>query len=163
MLRINDRVLCEKWMKENKPEMYEFRKKLYEREIPVKFTRGTVLLYRHDVFHRGTPVKLNKFRIAHNLVYRRSDADWICTWNKGFARSMYGDGQRFITEEIIGKSSPDQRCVLGFPAPGHRYWNHITLNAVCARYEVFGFDKKPYEEAIKERDENSTNNLISNV
>ena len=31
-------------MKENRPEMYEFRKKLYEREIPVKFTRGTVLL-----------------------------------------------------------------------------------------------------------------------
>ncbi len=139
-------------MKENKPEMYEFRKKLYEREIPVKFTRGTVLLYRHDVFHRGTPVKPQKFRIVQNLIYRKSDAEWITNWNQGFARCMYGNGQKFITETIIGKSSPEQRCVLGFPAPDHRYWNRVTLNAVCARYEMFGFDKKPYEDVINERE-----------
>ena len=147
---INDRNACEKWMQTNKPEMYEFRKKLYEREVPVKFRPGSVLLYRHDVFHRGTPVKPNQYRIVQNLVYRRSDAEWITTWNQGFARSMYGDGQKFITEIIIGKSTPDQRCVLGFPAPGHRYWNRITLDAVCARYDVFGFDKTPYEKALVE-------------
>jgi hypothetical protein len=149
-------------MKENKPEMYEFRKKLYEREIPVKFTRGTVLLYRHDVFHRGTPVKPKQFRIAQNLVYRRSDVEWINTWNQGFARSMYGwrgDGKTFMTENIIAKSSPEQRCVLGFPAPEHLYWNHITLNAVCARYDIFGFDKTPYEEAIAKREKEQLKNV----
>jgi len=135
-------------MKDNKPEMYEFRKKLYEREMLVKFTRGTVLLYRHDVFHRGTPVNTNKYRIVQNLVYRRSDVVWITTWSQGFARSMYGDGKRFVPESIIGKSTPEQRCVLGFPAPGHRYWNQVTLDAVCARYELFGFDKTPYEVAL---------------
>ncbi len=146
--RINDREICEKWMKENKPEMYEFRKGLYKREVPVKFTRGTILLYRHDVFHRGTPVKLDKFRIVQNLIYRKSNADWITNWNQGFAKKMYGDGKAFVPESIIGKSSPEQRCVLGFPAPGHAYWTRSTLNAVCARYDIFGFDKRPYEEAI---------------
>jgi hypothetical protein len=48
-------------MQENRPDMYEFRKKLYEREMMAKFSRGTVLLYRHDVFHRGTPVKAKKY------------------------------------------------------------------------------------------------------
>ena len=135
-------------MEKYRPDFYEFRKKLYEREIPVKFSKGTVLLYRHDIFHRGTAVKPNKSRLVQNLVYRRSDVEWITTWNQGFARSMYGDGEKFKMEEIIGKSNPDQRCVLGFPAPGHRYWNQVTLNAVCARYNIFGFDKTPYEEAL---------------
>ena len=137
-------------MQANRPEMYEFRQKLYAREVPAKFRRGTVLLYRHDVFHRGTPVKPGQMRIVQNLVFRRADVEWITTWNQGFARSMYGDGTRFPIESIIATSTPDQRCVLGFPAPGHRYWNRETLNAVCARYDVFGFDKTPYEQALAE-------------
>ena len=141
----NDRDSCESWMKENRPDMFEFRRRLYEREIPVKFKRGTVLLYRHDVFHRGTPIKPNTFRIVQNLVFRRHDADWITTWNHGFARSMYGDGQRFTIEHVIGESTPEQRAVLGFPMPGHSYWNRVTLTAVEARYKIFGFDKTPYE------------------
>ena len=68
---------------------------------------------------------------------------------------MYGDGEKFPIETIIAKSSPEQRCVLGFPAPDHPYWNPITLNAVCARYEIFGFDKTPYENAIIEKQKNN--------
>ena len=56
--------------------MYEFRKKLYDREVLVKYSKGTVLLYRHDVFHRGTPVNANQKRLVQNLVYRRSEATW---------------------------------------------------------------------------------------
>jgi hypothetical protein len=136
-------------MKENRPDYYEFRKKLYEREVPVKFKKGTVLLYRHDVFHRGTPIKPGQFRVVQNLVYRKKECEWVHTWNAGFARKMYYSCDRFISEPIIGKASVDQRCVLGFPEPGHSYWNAITLKATVARYEAFGFDKTPYEQALK--------------
>ena len=37
-----------------------------------------------------------------------------------------------------------QRNILGFPKPGHKYWNQKTLEAVTKRYGPFGFDPKPY-------------------
>ena len=53
---INDRKSCEEYFKEKDPEMYEFRQKLYEREVQAQFKPGTILLYRHDVWHRGSPI-----------------------------------------------------------------------------------------------------------
>jgi hypothetical protein len=61
---------------------------------------------------------------------------------------MYGDGEKFPIETIIAESSPEQRAVLGFPMPGHKYWTRVTLNAVLARYKVFGFDPSPYEKML---------------
>lgn len=147
---MNDRNIAEEWFKNNRPDFYELRKKLYEREMQVKFRPGTVLLYRQDVFHRGTPLKPNKYRVVQNLVYRKKEAEWIPSWNKGFTKALYGWNKfnRFFAEEIIAKSSVDQRCVLGFPEPGHSYWNPVTIEAVAARYSMFGFDKTPYEEAL---------------
>ena len=46
-------------MKEHYPHFYEFRQQLYERECKVKFKKGTVLLYRHDLWHRGTGIAIN--------------------------------------------------------------------------------------------------------
>ena len=34
----------------------------------------------------------------------------------------------------IQRTTPAQRAVLGFPPPGHPYWNEQTLEAVAARY-----------------------------
>lgn len=144
----NDKDAAEAWMKVNRPEYFKMRQELYNRELRVKFKPGTVLLYRHDVYHRGTPVFPGKTRIVQNLAFRRSDAEWITCWNKGFARFMYGTGEKFTMEHIIGKCTVEQRTVLGFPAPGHRYWNAITLDAVNQRYQPYGFDRTPYEEAF---------------
>jgi hypothetical protein len=38
----------------------------------------------------------------------------------------------------------NQRAVLGFPQPGSPYWCEETLQAVEARYGMFGFDITPY-------------------
>jgi hypothetical protein len=38
------------------PELSDFRASLYEREVAVGYQPGTVLLYRHDLWHRGTPL-----------------------------------------------------------------------------------------------------------
>ena len=53
-----------------------------------------------------------------------------CTpWSSGLARALYGCGEAILTRASIA-----QRCVLGFPAPGHPYWNPDTIKAVKARY-----------------------------
>lgn len=38
------------------PEVTALRSKLYEREVWGRYRRGDVLLYRHDCWHRGTPI-----------------------------------------------------------------------------------------------------------
>ena len=34
---------------------------------------------------------------------------------------------------------------MGFPKPGHKYWNNMTIDAVNKRYQSFGFDITPYK------------------
>lgn len=53
---INDRESAESYLADTRPELAEFRRQLYEREHLVDFRPGTVLLYRHDTWHRGTPL-----------------------------------------------------------------------------------------------------------
>jgi hypothetical protein len=71
------------------PEIAAFRSKLYDREQRTSFKPGTVLFYRLDTWHRGTPVKEGKQRIVHNLVFKKCGCDWINSWNTGAARYMY--------------------------------------------------------------------------
>ena len=39
--------------------------------------------------------------------------------------------------------------LLGFPKPGHIYWNQETLAAVEKRYGPLGFDITPYKKNWK--------------
>eukprot|EP01124_Arcella_intermedia_P014665 TRINITY_DN2120_c0_g1_i1.p1 TRINITY_DN2120_c0_g1~~TRINITY_DN2120_c0_g1_i1.p1 ORF type:complete len:343 (+),score=83.89 TRINITY_DN2120_c0_g1_i1:109-1137(+) len=137
---INDKTKTEEYMKEHRPEFYEMRKGLYEREMKVNYDVGTVLLYRHDVWHRGTPVNENKLRIVMNLGFRRKECTWITTWNQGWARKMYYG----FVEQVIADASLLQRSILGFPAVGDPYWTNETIKAVAARYSPYGFDPSPY-------------------
>ncbi len=60
----------------------------------------------------------------------------------GWAWKMYRRGM--VLERLIARASVDQRCVLGFPAPGHAYWTPDTIEAVGARYGPLGMDMAPY-------------------
>ncbi len=51
-------------------------------------------------------------------------------------------------ERLIAQASVDQRCVLGFPAPGHAYWTTETIAAVGARFGPLGMDMRPYHSAL---------------
>lgn len=144
---INDRASAEEYLSEHAPDVAAWRREhLYPREKFARFSPGSVLLYRHDTWHRGTPLLSGAMRIAHNLTFRRADAEWISSLHPGWAWAMYLRDQRM--ERLIGTASVAQRCVLGFPAPGHRYWTPQTLAAVTARYLAFGFDPAPYASAI---------------
>ena len=118
---------------------------LYRRERRLRFRVGTLLLYRHDTWHRGTPLRLGTRRLAQNLTFRRAASEWISVLQPGWAWAMYGRDQRM--ERLLAGASVEQRCVLGFPAPGHAYWTPETLDAVEARYGPLGMDLGPYRAA----------------
>lgn len=145
---INDRQTAEEWLSVHNSEAFEFREQIYEREVRARFQPGTVLIYRHDLWHRGTSLKEGSIRLVINLSYRRADCDWFQHWNTGWARHMYSPEQTL--EKFIANASVDQRNVLGFPKPGHSYWNKKTLDLVRKRYQHLGFDATPYEQAISE-------------
>ena len=146
---INDKTSAESWLKEHHPEIAEFRERLYAREKQAHFKPGTVLVYRHDVWHRGTPLKQGAdiTRLVVNLSFRRADAAWFNMWNRGWAYSM--SSQEQTAEKLVARSSVAQRTVLGFPAPGHPYWTPATLRLVTRRYQHLGFDPAPYALALQ--------------
>jgi len=136
----NDRETVENWFAQNDLPAYKLRESLYQREQIVNFSPGTILFYRHDIWHRGTPVAAGKLRRVHNLAWRRADARGWCNWNEGWSRqSYYG-----VVESIIGRSTPLQRSLLDIPLPGDAYWTERRISNIQARFEYYGFDAEPY-------------------
>lgn len=143
---INSRDHAESYFAEQRPALAAWRQSLYERERWTRFRPGTIVFYRHDTWHRGTPLTPGTRRLAHNITYRRAECEWISTLHVGWAWQMYRNDK--YLERLIAQASLDQRAVLGFPQPGNAYWCDETIAAVQARYGVFGFDPLPYQEAL---------------
>ena len=118
----NDRYEAEALVCRLEPRIGAFRSTLYNREVAVPYRRGTVLFYRHDLWHRGTPTY--DTRRVHSLGYVKAGAPgWTC-WNPGFARkSYYG-----VVEDLIRRWTPDQRTLLNIPV-------HLT-HIVEKRYKT---------------------------
>ena len=143
----NDRVSAEAYLEREAPEIAGWRARhLYPRELRLGFQVGTVLFYRHDTWHRGTPLRPGARRLAQNLTFRKSESEWVSTLQAGWAWAMYRPSR--VMEQLIARASVDQRCALGFPAPGHAYWTAETLAAVAARYGPLGIDLSAYEKAL---------------
>ena len=65
-------------MAANDPEAAAFRAEhLYPREAVANYRFGSVLLYRHDTWHRGRPVKPGTLRLAQNLTFTKSGREWL--------------------------------------------------------------------------------------
>lgn len=147
---INERTAAESYLAKHHPKIAAWRRNhLYAREVGTRYRVGSVLLYRHDTWHRGTPIKSGALRLAMNLTYRKAGRDWMGVLHQGWSWAMYRRSQ--VMERLVASSSPEQRAVLGFPKPGHPYWNEDTLAAVEARYANFGIDMSPYREALNAR------------
>jgi len=118
------------------------RSELYEREITPEYEIGDILWYRHDVWHRGTPVKSGKVRYVINLAWTRADTPILC-WNMGFAQQMYYGW----LETFISTLNAYQLYSIGFPHPLSSYWCKETINGTQARYKCYGFDIEKYLKA----------------
>ena len=117
----NDRKAAEALIRRVEPRLAEFRDTLYAREVAVPYTKGTVLFYRHDLWHRGTPTFGT--RRVHSLGYVKANTPgWTC-WNSGFARKSYYS----VVEDLIRRWTPEQRTLLNIPV-------HLT-DVVEKRYK----------------------------
>ena len=148
----NNRATAEKWFKENRPAAeYEFRQRLYQREIKVLPKIGRALLYRVDLWHRGTPLTGGSRRVM-NLVYHvRTDPGHGGRWNPGFFKDSYWwrNGKYGVPERLFSEVlTPEYRTGLGFPPVGDKYWSKERLHFVKLRFPRF--DVKPYLEAMPE-------------
>jgi ectoine hydroxylase-related dioxygenase (phytanoyl-CoA dioxygenase family) len=143
---VNDREQAEVYFASQRPELADWRSDLYAREQYTAFGPGDVLFYRHDTWHRGTPMKPGALRLVQNLTYRRADCEWISTLHVGWAWKAYRRDK--YLERLISRASLDQRAVLGFPQPGNAFWTEATIAAVEARHGVFGMDMTPYRSAL---------------
>ena len=142
---VNDREHAESLIASASEEASQFRKLLYEREVRAWYRRGTILFYRHDTWHRGTPLRDGaRRRFAHNLVLGLPNVPGLCAWNAGTARHMYAEDH--FVENLVIHASPLQRSLLGFPQPGDASWTQLTIDAVKRRYG--NIDMAPYEAAM---------------
>ena len=140
---VNDRASAESYMAAINPQAAVFRDQhLYAGEHKARFRFGSVLLYRHDTWHRGTPLIEGTRRLVLNMTFKKANRDWINVLHPGWSWSMYRPDQ--FMEKLIARASVDQRSVLGFPAPGSPYWTEATIAAVAARYQAHGIDMTPY-------------------
>lgn len=144
---INNKANAESYLRDHAQETAEFREAhLYAREVVAQYQFGSVLFYRHDTWHRGTPVKEGALRLVHNLTFKKAASEWVNVLHPGWSWKMYRPDQ--LMERLISDISVEQRSVLGFPQPGSPYWNEQTIEAVAMRYAAQGIDMQPYRDAL---------------
>ncbi len=131
---VNNKERAEKYFLEKFPGLYNLRKELYTREKKIPFRKGTILFYRHDLWHRGTPTIPGKSRIVMNLSFKKAGCDYITCWNKGFARSL-ADSTRPL-ERLIPHLDNQARKCLGFPDEGDTYWDQKMKSYFQMRYQA---------------------------
>jgi Phytanoyl-CoA dioxygenase (PhyH) len=103
--------------------------------------RGSLLVYAADTVHRGTEMTLaGGGRFFFNLAYRGAGADWVGA-NPWPRKGISGDWV-----PLVEACSVRQLGALGFPPPGHDYWDETTLQGCADRYPKL--DLTPWRAAL---------------
>jgi hypothetical protein len=120
----------------NRTKMGEF----FEDEVAVTGPAGTILIYKTDVFHRGSDFKgPSRSRFVMPVDYKPRGWRW---------QGKMGWPDHATTKDwtdAMVRMTPRQRDLFGFPPPGDPYWNAQTISDVALRYP--GMDMSPYAEA----------------
>ncbi|MGD0392519.1 MAG: phytanoyl-CoA dioxygenase family protein [Acidimicrobiales bacterium] len=113
---------------------------LYASEVPASGPSGSVLAYRPDVYHRGTSLTAKrKARFLLHVAYKPVATDWLGS------QAWPSAAEDMAWHRFVPTASVRQLTVLGFPEPGHPYWNQETLDGVAARYPRL--DMTPWRQA----------------
>jgi Phytanoyl-CoA dioxygenase (PhyH) len=114
---------------------------LYAAEEAASGPAGSVLAYRPDLYHRGTSLtEEGAARFLLHVAYKPVGTDWL-----GFqAWPQAAEGMAW--HRFMQHTNVRQLTVLGFPEPGHPYWNEETLSGVGARYPRL--DMSPWRRAV---------------
>ena len=129
---------------------------LYDNELQVGYSKGSILLYQLGTWHRGTPVQLGGMRRSGHFCFRTAEADWVGgdvgvgapTAKAVHQLSVDAEVPEFEADAFLSGLSPAQRCTIGFPKVGSRYWTEETIAATAERYPTM--DMSPYVEGLRE-------------
>jgi len=122
----------------NRVKMGEF----FDVEEAVVGPAGSLMIYKTDVFHRGSDFKApGRSRFAMLVDFKRRGVPWQgkLAWPDHAENKLWPDAMRRMT--------PRQRDVFGWPPVGDAYWNQQTLADVALRYP--GLDLSPYAAAAR--------------
>jgi hypothetical protein len=125
----------------NRTRMGEF----FDDEVSVEGPAGSILIYKTDVFHRGSDFKAcGRSRFVMPVDFKRRG--W--RWQGKHAWPDRAGSQHW--REAMVRMTPRQRDLFGWPPIGDAYWNAQTLADVGLRYP--GLDLSPYAEATPAND-----------
>ena len=112
---------------------------LYGAEVPAEGSAGSVLAYRPDVYHRGVRITAPRSaRFILHVSFQPAHTDWLGS------QAWPGAAEGLAWHRFANSASVRQLSMLGFPPPGHPYWDEQTLAGVAARYP--GLDLAPWRE-----------------
>ena len=114
-------------------EMGEF----FDDEAAVIGPAGSMLIYKTDVFHRGSNFKASgRSRFVMPVDFK--PRGWRWQGKLAWPDRTLNPGWK----EAMVKMTPRQRDLFGWPPAGDPYWNAQTLSDVALRYP--GIDLSPY-------------------
>jgi hypothetical protein len=117
---------------------------LYRAEVPALAPAGSVLAYRPDVYHRGVRIQTpGEARFMLHVSYKPVNTDWLGS------QAWPGAAEGMAWHQFMQTTNVRQLTMLGFPEPGHPYWNEETLQGVGRRYPLL--DLAPWREAAAGR------------
>jgi hypothetical protein len=120
----------------NRTKLGEF----FEDEVAVTGPAGSILIYKTDVFHRGSDFKApGRSRFVMPVDFK--PRGW--RWQGKLAWPDHATTQNW--KDAMTAMTPRQRDVFGWPPVGDPYWNAQTLEGVGLRYP--NLDLTPYAEA----------------
>ena len=112
---------------------------LVEHEVALTGTAGSLILYRTDVFHRGSNLTGDAARFILMVDFKRRGSPWTgkIAWPDRANKPGWSEALAAMTMRA--------RDLFGFPPPGSPYWTPATLAGVAARYPAM--DMEPYRPA----------------
>jgi hypothetical protein len=112
----------------------------FDDEVAVTGPAGSILIYKTDVFHRGSNFKApGRSRFVMPVDFK--PRGW--RWQGKLAWPDHATTQNW--KDAMTAMTPRQRDVFGWPPVGDPYWNAQTLEGVGLRYP--GLDLSPYAAA----------------
>ncbi len=109
----------------------------FDKEISIEAPAGSLMVYKTDVFHRGSNFTAqNRARFAILTDFKTRAWRWQgkLAWPDHATKKTW--------EEAMTKMTPRQRDLFGWPPAGSDYWNAQTLADVQLRYPQM--DLSPY-------------------
>jgi hypothetical protein len=111
-----------------------------DKEVSAEAPAGSLLIYKTDVFHRGSDFTAPG-RSRFVMLVDFQERGW--RWNGKMSWPDHAE-KPGMTEAMI-RMTARQRDLFGWPPPGSDYWNGQTLRDVALRYP--GIDLTPYGAA----------------